>query len=53
MNEICEKCATEGDFSNQEGLCDFCFNTKNNLGRGSPDISIGDQYEDLFSIDFV
>ena len=45
---FCEKCGKEDNYEEQEGLCDFCFTAKYNLGQGSGSISQGEMDEEKF-----
>src|SRR5271157_4085856 len=45
---FCEKCGKEGNYQEQDGLCDFCYTAKYNLGQGSGSINQDEMYEKGF-----
>lgn len=48
---LCKSCGKDGDFLDQEGICDFCYTASNNLGQGNASVSKeemgGERFDDL------
>jgi len=45
---FCEECGKEGNYEEQECLCDFCYTARYNLGQGSGSISQEEMDEERF-----